>query len=78
VRVFRVRASEAGSFDFELVLAITPEHLIAQELWTEIRRFWSWPRQLVKGIPADSLASVSPTGRRGDRYISIFLVPLPV
>ncbi len=43
-------------------LVSTPNHLIFQELWKEIIRFWSMPRQLIEGIPLSPVASVSPEG----------------
>jgi hypothetical protein len=62
--------SNAGFFAFERP---KPDRLIAswflvaarngpvfRELWEEIKRFWSKRRQLVSGIPADPLGSVSP------------------
>jgi hypothetical protein len=43
-------------------LASTPANLILRELWKEIGRYWSKPRQLLRGIPADPMACVSPEG----------------
>jgi hypothetical protein len=71
--------NSAGLFAFERP---RPDRLIAswflvaskhspifRELWGEIKRFWSKPRQLVRGIPADPIGSVSPdTADTSDTY----------
>lgn len=64
--------SDAGFFAFERpgpdrpisnwFLAATPRNLIFREWWKQIERFWSKPRRLIGGIPADPVASVSPDG----------------
>jgi hypothetical protein len=64
--------TEAGFFAFERpgwdrpisnwFLAATPRNLIVREWWKQIERFWSKPRRLTDGIPADPVASVSPNG----------------
>jgi hypothetical protein len=43
-------------------LASTPANLILREWWKEIERYWSKPRKLLRGIPADPMACVSPEG----------------
>lgn len=62
--------TEAGFFAFERpgpdrpisswFLVSTPKNVILRKWWEEITRFWSKPRRLVKGIPADPVGSVSP------------------
>jgi mannosyltransferase OCH1-like enzyme len=40
-------------------IAATPDHPLLAAWWDEICRFWSQDRTLVKGTPADPVASVS-------------------
>lgn len=71
--------TEAGFFAFERpgpdrpisnwFLAATPRNLILREWWKQIERFWSKPRRLIDGIPADPVASVSPNAAtEGDQF----------
>lgn len=64
--------TEAGFFAFERpgpdrplsswFLVNTPGHAILVRWWMEIERFWSQPRRLINGIPANPAHVVSPNG----------------
>jgi len=74
--------TEAGFFAFERpgpdrpisswFLAATPQNLIFRAWWKQIERFWSKPRRLIQGIPADPVASVSPNGATEDDQFPYF------
>jgi hypothetical protein len=64
--------AETGFFAFERpgpdrpiaswFLVASRDNQIVRRWWTEIRRFWSRPRSLVPGVPADPLSCVSIEG----------------
>jgi hypothetical protein len=74
--------TEEGFFAFERpgsdrpisnwFMAATPQNFILQEWWKQVERFWSKPRRLVKGIPADPVSTVSPDGSAESDWFPYF------
>jgi len=74
--------TEAGFFAFERpgpdrpisswFLVATAENPILRAWWSEIKRFWCKPRQLVGGIPDDPAGSVSPAHAAAEQKYPYF------